>query len=60
MPSPQVEKLMHLNGWNADEFTTLFNEVFLNAVCHPTLHPKPQPSPVRVEILQWDQHDLPT
>ena len=29
---PMIEKLQKKMGWGADDFTTLFNEIFFNAV----------------------------
>jgi hypothetical protein len=34
---PMIEKLMKLKGWKTDDFTTLFNEIFLNAITGWTL-----------------------
>jgi len=32
-----VEKLQKMKKWGTDDFTTLFNEIFLNAICGWTL-----------------------
>jgi len=34
---PMVEKLCQIKGWKVDDYTTLFNEIFLNAITGWTL-----------------------